>query len=377
MVHSSIGQTLALAHDRPSGFDFMRMTLSASVILWHTICVCYGFDLDKVFWAGPLRPPIYFILPAFFALSGFLVAGSLLRNDVFSFLTLRALRIFPALTAEVFISAFIIGPIFTSVTLHDYFTNREFIVYLLNMIGDIHFTLPGVFLNNPAPKFVNLQLWTVPYELYCYILLPALALLGLKRWPRASFCLLLALLCVVMITEFFANTFPPINDRPVGKTLIVSFLCGVFLFLLKDRVPYSRALLLVSCALCAWLVYCGPLLHLAAFPIAYITVYIGLTNYKIGWISSVANYSYGIYLYGFAIQQSLYSISPLFRVWYMSFAGTMTVTMLIAAVSWHFLELPVMNQKKPILKFVSRLTAPVIGFFERLTKIGMPLRKEI
>jgi peptidoglycan/LPS O-acetylase OafA/YrhL len=50
-----------------------------------------------------------------------------------------------------------------------------------NIVGHVHFALPGVFANNPLPSIVNGQLWTIPFELYCYITLAAVTFIGLKR----------------------------------------------------------------------------------------------------------------------------------------------------------------------------------------------------
>jgi peptidoglycan/LPS O-acetylase OafA/YrhL len=68
---------------------------------------------------------------------------------------------------------------FTTLPLTKYFSHPTFWSYFGNLIGWIHFLLPGVFENNPLNIAVNLSLWTVPYELECYIALMALALLGL------------------------------------------------------------------------------------------------------------------------------------------------------------------------------------------------------
>ena len=121
----------------------------------------------------------------FFALSGFLVAGSLLRSrTVAMFLASRIIRIFPALSVEVLLSAVLLGPLFTSLTLAQYFRSHEFWGYWWNLVGHVHFRLPGVFDANPNPNVVNGQLWTVPYELYCYVLLALVTLIGgvRHRW---------------------------------------------------------------------------------------------------------------------------------------------------------------------------------------------------
>src|SRR5262249_49082197 len=104
----TLGARLALANDRPSGFDYLRLGLAVSIIAWHGVVVCYGYASEANLWLGPIGPLGWFLVPSFFALSGFLVMGSLYRNDLLSFLALRGLRIFPALAVELLLSAFII-----------------------------------------------------------------------------------------------------------------------------------------------------------------------------------------------------------------------------------------------------------------------------
>src|SRR5271167_5053386 len=168
-VMRSLQTQLDFSRNHPTGFDYLRLILAISVIVWHSVLVCYGPAAEFYFWTGPPRPSIYFILPSFFALSGFLVAGSLERNKIHEFLTLRIMRIFPALTVEVTISALIIGPILTTSPWREYFYSYRFLAYFLDIVGDIHYQLPGVFNNLPTPNFVNAQLWPIPFDLACYM----------------------------------------------------------------------------------------------------------------------------------------------------------------------------------------------------------------
>ena len=150
----------------------MRLWLAISVVFVHSPTTTNGVD---PFLTTPLNCYFRAVLPMFFALSGFLVAGSLERcKTLLTFLGLRVLRIYPALAVEVVLSAFLIGASVTTYPLHDYFTAPLLFHYLRNSFGDIHFFLPGVFNTNPWPGMVNFQLWTVPYELFCYALLTAL-----------------------------------------------------------------------------------------------------------------------------------------------------------------------------------------------------------
>lgn len=83
----------------------------------------------------------------FFAISGFLVAASLVRRGVVDYMISRALRIFPALIICVFVSVFIIGPLFTTLPLSDYFSHPKTWDYLGNALGvlTMEWKLPGVF----------------------------------------------------------------------------------------------------------------------------------------------------------------------------------------------------------------------------------------
>ena len=124
------------------------------------------------------RPITLSYLPMFFALSGFLVTASALRTRrLIPFLGLRVLRLLPALFVEVTLSAIILGAIFTQLPLSQYYASPMFWSYFLNIIGDIHFFLPEVFTNNNT-DIVNSNLWTLPWELQCYIVMSVMIVTG-------------------------------------------------------------------------------------------------------------------------------------------------------------------------------------------------------
>jgi peptidoglycan/LPS O-acetylase OafA/YrhL len=171
----TLADRLTVTHSRPAGFDWMRLLLATAIVGWHTIGTSYGDVAQHGFWSSPLwRPPLAAILGMFFALSGFLVAGSLERcRTMVSFVGLRVMRILPALAVEVLLCALILGPLLTHCSLHEYFADRRFWNYLANMLGIVHFVLPGVFLDNPWPGTVNAQLWScVAMRPYSFSLSP-------------------------------------------------------------------------------------------------------------------------------------------------------------------------------------------------------------
>jgi len=334
----TLGERLASVNNRPSGFDYSRLGLAITVIAFHTVWVCYGDEGERAFWSGPFRPVFCAIVPSFFALSGFLVAGSLERNPLAAFLTLRAVRIFPALAVEVLISALLIGPLLTSLTVNGYFSDPLFYHYLLNLIGDIHYQLPGVFENLPAANTVNIQLWTVPIELECYILISILALVGLTRKPRWFLVALLAATIAVLGKEWVLGVFPVQNSRPANNLLVLSFLFGISLYMLRDRVTFNWPLF--GFALCAsWFCFMQvETTYLAPLPVAYATVFLGLLNPRKTLLVAGADYSYGMYLYGFPVQQAMYYLFPECRAWYVNLIASLLLTGLLAYLSWTFLE---------------------------------------
>ncbi|WP_158091662.1 acyltransferase family protein [Bradyrhizobium canariense] len=144
MGNKTISAQLMRAENRPSGFDYLRLFLAISVIAVHSISICYGMQIHLKMWGGPLHPILKFIVPCFFAMSGVLVAGSLERNTVPAFLTLRFLRIVPGLSVETLISALLLGALLTSLSLTDYFSHEEFWRYMASIVGWVHIYLPGV-----------------------------------------------------------------------------------------------------------------------------------------------------------------------------------------------------------------------------------------
>lgn len=342
------------ADNRPSGFDYLRLSLAVSVLVYHSIAVSYGSEAAARFLEGPWRPLAIFIVPSFFALSGFLVAGSLERNTIPAFLTLRALRIFPALTVEVMISALLIGPLLTVIPWPDYFTNGEFYAYFLNVIGNIHYTLPGVFANQPPPNMVNAQLWTVPYELDCYIAITVLALARLIK-PARLLLAVTALMLMFTVRDLYFTAPVALAQKQPGPMLVVAFLFGVLLYLARSMIP-SSGLLAAASAVLSWvLLDFAQTIYLAAIPVAYLTAYLGVQDPRRFSVIRGADYSYGIYLYSYPIQQSVAFLLPSTKTWFFNTAISLPLSAIAAYLSWTLLEFKIHQRRKAVLSAVSNI----------------------
>lgn len=383
---------------RPAGFDYMRIVLALCVIVLHSFPVSTGKNWSQVkdpcldpslrtaydcqhrpvqsadkprpdaaalsTPAGPASKAAVpakaghapggllqdlkkrlrigdFILPMFFSLSGFLVCGSLERcRTLISFAGFRILRICPALAVEVTLSALLIGPMLSGIPLWSYFTDPRLYAYLLNMVGDIHYFLPGVFAHNPIPHVVNAQLWTIPFELLCYTTLAATYLVGIFNRRMILLATVVAL-NLAFVADNFLHIHTAVSDAiraDDGVKLVLMFLAGIVLFRFRDRVPWSAPLFAASIVLTLVLRLFPVLQGADAFPVAYITMYLGLCNPPRNKIVLSGDYSYGVYIYGFPIQQVVASLGSPFQHWYINLLISVPVIVAIAVLSWHLVE---------------------------------------
>jgi peptidoglycan/LPS O-acetylase OafA/YrhL len=354
----SLDGRLKFTNGRPSGFDYMRLCLATSVIVMHTINVCYGPDRTTALMETPLRVPVALVLPMFFALSGFLVAGSLERcKTLISFIGLRFYRLIPALAVETALSALVLGVAFTTLPLRQYFAGPEFKTYFLNIAGDIHFILPGVFASNPWPSTVNLQLWTLPYEMICYA---ALAGLAITTIAKRRYLMLLVVVGFEAALFGYHTFLRPVGPGVTvgGVALVVSFLVGVVYYQFRDKVPWNKWLFLATLVAAVALTASHKTSYLAPFPCAYMTVYLGLLNPKRASLLLNGDYSYGLFLYGFPIQQAVTAVLPVaYRVWYIDLGIALPLTALIAAGSWWLVEKPIHDRRKVLLKIEAAILA--------------------
>jgi peptidoglycan/LPS O-acetylase OafA/YrhL len=359
----SLADQLALSRNRPAGFDYMRIALAVAVVCAHSLDVTVGLD-RTVEILRPARIGVAMILALFFALSGFLVTGSLLRcKSLISFLGLRIIRIGPALAVEVALSALIIGPIFTELPLAQYFADPKFLSYFLNIVGDIHYQLAGVFLHSMRPDMVNSQLWTVPYELWCYIILALLAALTIcfSRVLYLGFLMAAQIGLIIFGIQHWGDSgslvLPP-------HLLVFCFLSGVGFYLWRDKTPFNRSAFLAALVLCAAFLMTPYGDVLAPVPAAYVACYLGLLNPRRSWIVSSGDYSYGVFLYSCVVQQCVATFD---QHWSLNVLISLPISFAVAFASWHLVEKRALRLRGRIewleAAVLSRIS--ILGFWRR------------
>ncbi|MEZ5816325.1 MAG: acyltransferase [Hyphomicrobiaceae bacterium] len=356
----SVGTILDRQKGMSAGFDILRWGLALLIFYGHckwlagsgpiTMPAEVAGSLAERGWSGLRRPFQVSLVPMFFALSGFLVTASALRvREVGGFLTLRALRIFPALTVEVLLSALLLGPLLTAMALSDYFTSTSFFRYFGNILGFVSFELPGVFAENRTTNIVNANLWTLPGEFYCYLVTALLMATG-QMFDRRAFTRAFAIATAAAVVASLGFGFGLSPTTASTPLLVYYFFTGCLFYHWRQEIPRNGRLFMLAALAAYGLLLWQPSAFIAPLFVVYVTVYLGLFHHA--WIAGLRkfDYSYGIYLYGFPITQALLALWPSFHGHGRLLAVVAGATTLaFAAASWHLIEQPMLSLKKRFL----------------------------
>jgi peptidoglycan/LPS O-acetylase OafA/YrhL len=308
LMRKTFGSILGANDGAGPGFDLLRLGLAVAILVWHAariggtrgpvpsiIELVMGLFGHAPHFAAPevaidfrdvvkegtpwVRPIVITHVPMFFALSGFLVTGSAFRaNRVLPFLALRFFRIFPALCVEVVLSALIIGAIFTALPLREYYSDPKFFTYFGNILGKVQMQLPGVTFWKYEPDAVNGNLWTLPSEFYCYLILAGMIVTGIV-FNRTLSTILFAIASVSLIV---ANAFYGFDNQPwilASDVNVYYFFMGCMFFHWRDRVPYSGLLLILCIPITYVLEFSTRAVFIVPAFVTYITIFIGMSNF--------------------------------------------------------------------------------------------------
>lgn len=362
MRFTTIDSRLKASGGHPSGFDYLRIFLAAEVLAWHTVLMSYGHEVQNdMLNTSLLRAIPALILPMFFALSGFLVAGSLDRSHSFlRFMVLRFLRIFPALCIVVVLSAVVLGPLITVYSIKDYFSDPLFGKYFLTLLGIVQNELPGVFVSNPFPTIVNGQLWTIPREMLCYTILGCASVVGIFRRPYIF--LFLALIGQLLFAFRVAFGDPIIWGNVPPNVLYLCFFAGSTFYLFKNVIPFHLGAAMTALTTSIIIIYIPGGAYFVAFPVAYATVCLGLLSPPKTFLVKTGDYSYGLYLFAFPIQQLMAMQTTLANEWYINLGLSLPVSLAVAYCSWHLVEKNALKLKNIKFKGVCRFFSIKKGF---------------
>jgi peptidoglycan/LPS O-acetylase OafA/YrhL len=345
---------------RNNALNAWRLTLATGVILWHSFLLT-GHHLSY--------PPVHQLLreawvDGFFAVSGFLITASWLSNPrLRTYFAARGLRILPGLWACLIITAFVIAPIGVAIqggpasrlllssAPIEYVLKNSAIAWLQPDVGG---TPHGV----PWQHGWDAPLWTLIWEVFCYIAVAGLGVAGLltRRWfIPAALALALYWSAVAPPWSIF-NENPPAAQPDVdvaavaqalenaGARFSVMFLAGAFLYQFRNVIPARWSLVAAS----AVVVLAASMLPnyrvIAAIPLAYAIVTSGVLVHNKRFRLRT-DLSYGMYIYACPIQQLLIicGIGGMNPIAFAIIAAIATLP--VAALSWTLIEKRAMSLK--------------------------------
>jgi peptidoglycan/LPS O-acetylase OafA/YrhL len=342
MIDARLGRWVVPADLSHKGniFNILRIVFASAVIFSHAYVLTGHADPSEA--ALPFSISHLAVL-LFFTLSGFLVTNSLQQRGVIQFAIARGLRMIPGLWVMLIVTALAAILLFNRLPPDALLGSESFRDFLWTnafFVGR-HYHIDGVLADNPLRGVMNGSLWTIPREVQCYVALALVGAVGLLTRKR----LLLAMFGAGVLAHlFWPAGFLPFLD-PL-RPLAISFFAGVLLFLFRDRVFLSWPLALVAIAL-TFLTVSGPLKELATqLTAAYVILVLGILV-PAGWkafSSKMPDYSFGVYIYAFFVQQVLIA-TGLATTPVANMMATLVLTLPLAALSWHFIEKPALALK--------------------------------
>lgn len=349
-------ETLLVGHlssDRNNNLDSIRFLAATLVIFSHAFPLS-GDSYSEPFLLATSSQMSFGSLGVaiFFVISGFLISQSYERSSsIVSYFKSRFLRIFPGLFVAVLFCSFIIGPLVTTLSLKEYFSNGQTYEYVKTIfLYPVYWYLPGVFETNAWKGGVNGSLWTIPFEVLCYVSVAILGLLGVLKKGLAVFLLF----AVVFYLRIYGDHTPFINGKYIldleVKTLIelsTYFIAGMLMYCYRNSIFINKHLAMISISmLCLAALYGGFKESFILFG-SYLIIYFAFNpNITFHFFSKYGDFSYGLYIYAFPIQQVVTyyyggKMNP-----FMNFFLSFLVTFLLAIFSWHLIEKGALNLKK-------------------------------
>lgn len=320
-----------------NNLDLVRLIAACLVIYGHAnafvppdraggdwVAGLLGFD-----YSGSLAVKVFFFL------SGLVVTNSLLeKKSLLQFAIARFLRILPALAFVLVGCALVVGPAMTSLPLSEYLLDSHTLGYVWHgLLMQIRFELPGVF-GGHTTSTVNGSLWSIPHEVNAYFVLAGAFALGLHRfrWLALAVTVFIAidpLLSPRLLLSWRASNaeIDPLVPCFATGALMALFkeqirieprvvLGSLVMFLTFQKAPYGHYLFYIALFFCILYVFSRPMLLRLRLP---------------------ADVSYGVYLWGWPIQQLLAHASPDMGVqWHRLWAIVLSCGM--GWVSWHLVE---------------------------------------
>lgn len=346
---------LSAVYDRKvNGLNGVRLFLALSVIF------CHSFALTgaEIAWR-PIRQLVTdFGVDGFFAISGFLMVASWLnRPHMPTFLLSRAARILPAFYVCLVVTAFVFAPvsmIISGAWAPGWLSSSATYVAKNTGLWIFQEGIEGTLHGQHTSEW-NVSLWTLAWEFACYLCVLVLGVAGLLRKRPA----LIAAFVLTWMTLLVTTTGVLSSEiLMTAARFALMFLAGalVYTFQSSIKLTWSRVAVAAAIVLAAATI---PDYRIIAAPfVAYICIGLGaLLKHPVFQLKT--DISYGIYIYGFPIQQLL-ALAGSAWLGVLGFAVVSTIaTVPLAVASCRLVERPALRWKDGALTSIGQRKAPV------------------
>lgn len=357
--HQKRSRTLGAEFDpRNNALNAWRLTLATGVILWHSWPLT-GRDVSF----APLRQLLADgWVDGFFAISGFLITWSWFRHPrARDYFFARGVRILPGLWACLTATAFVIAPIAVAIqggSAAKLLLSRAPFEYVLRnsttsiYLPDVGGTPVGV----PFLGVWNGSLWTLFWEVSCYVAIAVLGVAGLlhRRWLVPALLALVLYWSAKLPPSLFAEVVGARQHLDAGTQKLVMeinaarfacmFLAGAALYRFRDVIPARWSLVAASSVIVLAASWLPNYRVVAAIPLAYAIIVSGALI-RNNYLRLRTDLSYGVYIYAFPVQQLLVicGLAFLHPFGFAILAAIATVP--LAALSWFLIEKPAISLK--------------------------------
>jgi peptidoglycan/LPS O-acetylase OafA/YrhL len=347
--------TLATAlSGKSNAFGFLRFVLASLVLVSHMYPLG-GYGEDPMLGWSKRQSTGGLAVAGFFAISGYLITKSAIRTNVVPYLWHRVLRILPGFWLCLALTAFVFGPFvwwYGRGSLSGYFgrgVGGPFAYFMSNAGLEMHqYGIHDLLAGTPYGQQVkasvfNGSLWTLIYEWRCYIVVGLLAGFGVLRGAKPLIFLTAVILWVLTVLQIVDPTIPgriaPWLTDIYNVRLPMIFMVGAVFAVFADRIPVNDKLGGLAAFLVVVSLFTGGYIVLGYPALAYLMLWLAARlRGPFRRVGAVNDYSYGIYIYGFLIQQLLAGggVYSWGKVPYL--ALTFVLTLVCAFLSWHLVE---------------------------------------
>ncbi|HDR2537679.1 TPA: acyltransferase [Enterobacter ludwigii] len=318
---------------RNNSFNFIRHFAAFMVLFSH------NFALN-----GLSEPIIrswdtlgFFAVITFFSISGYLMPSSYSSSkNIFHFFEKRLRRLLPAIVVCSFIMIFIISPLFSNADYLSYEMIKESVRLFVQHCVFVFNNPTGVFYDFKVNGAMNGSLWTIPVEIFCYIIF------SISMTFRNDYKTALTLL-LVSLAGCFLSIYNEIDFVFYGVPLKylsmfgVAFTTGALLSMTQSVwFSYRKAMIIASIALIISAQTGLELNSICLIALSALVVILGL-SFKTNKFNNI-DISYGVYIYAFPVQQII--INKVSDNFITSLMLSSAITVVLAYASFKFVERP-------------------------------------